>query len=216
MLLRMRIGVICSNPLVLSALDAFLRIEPDFLVVGTSCFCRSAEAMVTTQQADLVIVTEECVDEEGLAVIRRLRAEFGLKVMLLIEGHHAHRQLAEEFDTVQSSQTGPGSFLWRIRELVAVPATLDSEAAGALQPRERGGIGLFAKTARESEVARLVAQGYSNRRIAAMTGLTENTIKVYVGRLLRASGCENRAQLGIKLAALGQEVSSRPPLLDSE
>jgi DNA-binding NarL/FixJ family response regulator len=198
----MRIGVICSNPLIQGALESLLRIETDFQVVGSGSSCGAAEAIAGTLQPDLLIVTEECVDEEGLETMRRLRAEFGLKTMLVIGGSRAHGEVAEAFDAVQSSQAGVGSFLLRVRDLVPEHVAPRAAPASPVPEAETGGV-FTAKTAREAEVGRLVAQGYTNRRIAAMIGLTETTIKVYVGRLLRTAGCDNRTQLAIKLASAG-------------
>lgn len=48
---------------------------------------------------------------------------------------------------------------------------------------------------REREVARLLLEGYGNINIAAITGLSENTIRTYVRRLYRKLGVCSRLQL---------------------
>jgi DNA-binding NarL/FixJ family response regulator len=55
-----------------------------------------------------------------------------------------------------------------------------------------------ALTPREADVlARLVA-GLSNRAIALDLGISENTAKVHVMRLLERTGCGSRLQLGLQ------------------
>jgi DNA-binding NarL/FixJ family response regulator len=48
-------------------------------------------------------------------------------------------------------------------------------------------------TAREREVLRLVAQGHSNRAIAASLSISERTVEAHVGHLLAKLGLESRS-----------------------
>ena len=52
-------------------------------------------------------------------------------------------------------------------------------------------------TPREAQVLRCLARGFGNRAIAAELGISENTAKVYVMRLLERAGCHSRLQLGL-------------------
>ena len=49
--------------------------------------------------------------------------------------------------------------------------------------------------AREQVIANLVAQGYTNERIAEALTLSINTVKVYLKRINRKLGTTNRAQV---------------------
>lgn len=50
-------------------------------------------------------------------------------------------------------------------------------------------------TRRQVAIARLVAQGHSNRRIADATGLTEGTVKLHVSNILKRLGVRNRTEI---------------------
>jgi DNA-binding CsgD family transcriptional regulator len=54
---------------------------------------------------------------------------------------------------------------------------------------------------REREVARLLVAGYSGVNVAAISGLSENTVRTYVRRLYTKVGVSNRADLVRKLVS---------------
>lgn len=51
---------------------------------------------------------------------------------------------------------------------------------------------------REFEVAGLVRDGYANRDIATLTGLSEDTVKHHIYSIFDKVGCYNRTQLAVK------------------
>lgn len=59
-------------------------------------------------------------------------------------------------------------------------------------------------TPRQVEVLALVAEGYTNRRIAAELGCASRTVEAHVTALLDKAGCETRSQL---VARVWQETS---------
>jgi len=64
-------------------------------------------------------------------------------------------------------------------------------------------------TPRENEIAALMAQGLTNRQIAARLVIAERTVDTHVGRILAKLGCCNRSQVA---AMLGPAEHSRPAL----
>ena len=73
--------------------------------------------------------------------------------------------------------------------------TLDEATAlafGPGRPRRRAAAGL---SEREAEVARLVAQGLSNKAIGASLHLSVRTVESHVRHALAKAGLENRTQL---------------------
>ena len=54
-------------------------------------------------------------------------------------------------------------------------------------------------TQRESEVAELIAKGFSNRTIAEVTALHSQSVKNLVSVIIRKLKCENRTQVALKL-----------------
>jgi len=63
---------------------------------------------------------------------------------------------------------------------------------------------------REREIARLLVAGYSGVNVAAIAGLSENTVRTYVRRLYQKLGVSNRADLVRKLMAPEPTVTTGP------
>lgn len=63
---------------------------------------------------------------------------------------------------------------------------------------------------REREIARLLVAGYSGVNVAAISGLSENTVRTYVRRLYQKLGVANRADLVRKLMSPAEAKSSSP------
>lgn len=68
-----------------------------------------------------------------------------------------------------------------------------------VEPQEKAPIEGLSK--REREIARLLVAGYSGVNVAAISGLSENTVRTYVRRLYQKLGVSNRADLVRKLMA---------------
>lgn len=63
----------------------------------------------------------------------------------------------------------------------------------------------LALTERQTQVMRLMAQGESNKQIARILNLAENTVKVHVTAVLRALGVTSRAQAIVALFQRGED-----------
>ena len=59
-------------------------------------------------------------------------------------------------------------------------------------------------TPREREVLSWLAQGHSNREIAATMGIDEATVKAHLGRMLRKGNASNRVELTLRALAGGK------------
>ena len=64
---------------------------------------------------------------------------------------------------------------------------------------------------REREIARLLVAGYSGVNVAAIAGLSENTVRTYVRRLYGKLGVSNRADLVRRLVSPESAKSSQSP-----
>jgi predicted ATPase/DNA-binding SARP family transcriptional activator/DNA-binding CsgD family transcriptional regulator/Tfp pilus assembly protein PilF len=77
---------------------------------------------------------------------------------------------------------------------------------GPSAPEQPPAHGIPALTPREQEIAALVAQGMTNRRIASEVVLSEHTVATHVRRILKKLELHSRAELAARVSR------SRPPL----
>ena len=85
--------------------------------------------------------------------------------------------------------------LWIRRSLM--PKLVDSLLA-ADEEMETGATGRFAVlTPREIEIARLIGQGASNKRIARQLSITERTVKSHLTMIFRKTGADDRVKLAL-------------------
>jgi DNA-binding NarL/FixJ family response regulator len=62
-------------------------------------------------------------------------------------------------------------------------------------------------TARELEVAVLVAEGLSNKEIARRLDRSEGTVKIHLHNIYEKLGVRNRTSLAVRFSASGQDRS---------
>jgi predicted ATPase/DNA-binding CsgD family transcriptional regulator len=109
-----------------------------------------------------------------------------------------------------------GPALQGIREAGRVLGRGDQITAALWPPAARGrepgaGHGL-PLTRREHQVAGLIAEGLTNRQIAARLFIAERTVDTHVGRILAKLGCTSRAQAAaIVTAAAAAATATTPP-----
>ena len=81
--------------------------------------------------------------------------------------------------------------------------TKPAQVADAKPPLSRPE-SISALTDRQKEVFDLLAQGRSNRQIAASLGVSEHTIRVHMSAILKTLGLKNRTQAAILASQANQ------------
>jgi two-component system, NarL family, response regulator DevR len=99
-----------------------------------------------------------------------------------------------------------------IKDVGAARSLLDNRAAAALMDRLRGSAErsdpLSGRTEQEKVLLDLLAEGLTNKQIAARMFLAEKTVKNYVSRLLAKLGMERRTQAAVFASKLDRPAPS--------
>ena len=137
--------------------------------------------------------------DEGLAAARRIRREHpGIRVIVLSQ----HVDTAGAADLLADGADGVGyllkrrvmhldDFLDSVRRVAAGGSAIDPEVISAMvrrEVRDQADAGVAALTPRRREVLELMAQGYSNARIARELVVTEKAVARSIALIFQTLG----------------------------
>ena len=185
-------------------LRAFLDEQESLQVVAE---CDSGEAVieaVETTAAELLLLDLSMPGLGGVGTILELRRR-GRTLRILVLSQHADvtsvRRALEAGANGYLAKTARGEELVAAVRAVARGGTyIDPSLAGALvQPEAHAPVSdevaLARLSARERQVLRLVAEGYSNREIAETLDLAVKTVMAHRSNLMEKLDIHNRAKL---------------------
>ena len=204
-LLRLRIGVVCGDPLRVEGLRDVLQEDADLLALT------APETLHDNHLAMLLIDTPEEDLFAMMAAIRRARPALRLIVLgsrndpafiQRVVGHGAKGYLlytASARETRMAVEVVADGSIWAPRKVLA--SLIDTYSTADPRPPD------IKLTRREREVIELLIAGRANREIAATLGMELKTVKTHVGRLLQKFGVPNRVALTVR--ALEMQLNSQ-------
>ncbi len=201
---RIRVLIVDDHELVRAGLRTLLRIDPEIELVAEATRGAQAVDVARERRPDVVLLDAHLPDLSGPEVCRRLRAEVPDAAIAMLTTFSDHELVR---DCVRAGAQG---YLLKdiaqldlsrsIKALARGESVIDVKVvplvlAAARQAGAPGAPPVL--SARQREVLQLVAQGLSNREIAAHTNLSELTIKSYVEEILAQLGARNRVHAAI-------------------
>jgi DNA-binding NarL/FixJ family response regulator len=198
------------------ALATLLEVRPEIEVVGEAADGAEALDRVVELRPDVVLMDLHMPVLDGIAATRRLRAEQpGTRVLALTT-------FDDDEDVFAALRAGAVGYLLKDVSGDRLVEALLAAARGesVLQPSVAARVvARFAElpddapprpqplvvplSDRELEVLRLLADGGSNREIAAALFLAEGTVKNHVTNVLAKLGARDRTQAALRGRALG-------------
>ncbi len=216
--LRAELTLAQGNPaLALTILTPLL--EPNSLAPGADLQYQvwwiQAEALIAlerTAEAEAVLTTacNAARREESRAWLWRLQSTMSQCYARQGRADDADRACAEARALVEALAAdipdellaAPAGASLRTHFLQTATAMLPQSRP--LTPRQAAKQAFGGLTAREREVALLIAQGKSNRAIAETLVIGSRTVQTHVGNIFAKLGCDSRAQVAAWVAARGQ------------
>jgi DNA-binding NarL/FixJ family response regulator len=188
-----------DNVLLRAGIAELLRLD-GLEVVGEVGTADDLVEQVRVTRPDVVVVDVRMPPThtvEGLVAARRIRLEWGSEVGILVlsqyvETQHAVELLAEAPDAIgyllKDKVLRPSDLAEAVRRVGSGGSALDPEVVSHLLRRRRDDAGLGSLTPREREVLALVAEGRSNRSVAASLYLSEKTVESAITRIFDKLG----------------------------
>jgi two-component system NarL family response regulator len=156
-----------------------INLQPDMTVVATAASGEQAVAMFARHRPDVTLMDLQLPAMSGLEAIQQIRAIDGdarIIVLTMYDG---------EEDVYRALQAGAATYLLKgtlsddliriVREVHAGGRPMPPDVAATLAGRAPRS----ALTARETEVVALMAEGLQNKEIAAVLGISNETVRIY-------------------------------------
>ena len=154
--------------------------EPDLNVVAMAATAEEAVAEFRRHLPDVTLMDLRLGASNGLDAVREIRREFPqarIVVLTMYRGDEdIHRALSAGATTYLLKDALSDDLIRTVREVHAGGQPLDPEVKARLDERATH----RALTPREVEVLQLVSQGKRNKEIAALLGLSEDTVPVHL------------------------------------
>ena len=203
-----RVLVADDQDLIRTGLRMILENAEDMEVVGEAEDGAAAADLAAATRPDVVLMDVRMPGTDGLAAIRRIRAELpdGPRVLVLTTFdldeyvYAALRAGAAGFllkDALAADLLSAVRAVARGDAIVAPPITrrlIERHIGAESDPLPRTVAELDRLTGREREVLELVARGLSNIEIAERLYVTEGTVKGHVSAVLAKLGLRDRVQ----------------------
>ncbi|HLU75474.1 MAG TPA: response regulator transcription factor [Nonomuraea sp.] len=205
-----RVLLVDDQELMRQGLRKLLEIEDGVEVVGEAADGLAALALVAETRPDVALVDARMPRMDGVELITRLSAEHPSVAAIVLstfdEDDYIYGALRGGAVGYLLKDCSPDELVAAILRASRGETVLSSPVAARLvaglrRPPVPGAFpGQELLSARELEVARLVAAGAANREIAARLFITEGTVKNHVSSVLRKLGLRDRTQLALHLS----------------
>ncbi len=200
---------------------ALLELCGNVEVVAEASSATEAVQAVCEQVADLAVLGFDLRDSRTPLTLRRIKHEAPFTRVLVLSGSQAQEDVLPAIEAgasgYLSKSASPREFKAAVDALRAGGMYLDAgacasmrsfiERSGTSKTRSRTRLGEL--TEREMEVARLVAEGLTARRIASQLGISDRTVNSHVGNLYRRLGVNNRVDAVRELMRIGVATAPR-------
>jgi len=194
-----RILITDDHPIVRDGLRAMLGTQADFEVVGEAANGGEALAQVATLHPDVILLDLEIPELDGVATVQRL-AGVAPDVRVIVFTAYDTDELI-----MAAVRAGVQGYLLKgaPREEIFQAIRVVHGGGSLLQPRVASKLlrqvstpnaGPEALSARELEVLQLLAQGQTNKEIAAALVISERTVKFHVRSVFGKLGAGNRTE----------------------
>lgn len=216
--MTLRIFLVDDHEVVRRGVRELLEAEDDFEVIGEAGTVEEALARIAVDVADVAVLDVRLPDGNGVELCRELRSEYPRLACLMLTSFDDDEAL---FEAIMAGAAGyvlkqvKGSdIVSAVREVGAGRSLLDPAMTLRVIDRLRTGSTedprLASLSPQERRILELLAEGKTNRQIAAEMYLAEKTVKNYVSNLLTKMGMSGRTEAAV-YAARQAERHHRSP-----
>ncbi len=199
-----RILIADDHGVLRAGLRVLLNAEPDMQVVGEATAGHETLRLANELRPDVVLLDLSMPDLGGIEVTRRIKAALPETRVLILTVHEDERLLREAIQAgaagyivkraVETELINAVRVVWR-GDLYVHPAMTRALLKGLVPSSPADERPIESLTPRDTEVLRLIAQGYTNREIADLLSLSVRTVESHRANIMDKLGLRGRAEL---------------------
>ncbi|MCK9901017.1 MULTISPECIES: response regulator [Parafrankia] len=205
-----RVFLLDDHEIVRRGIREMLEDSGDIEVVGEASTAAAALRRIPAARPDVAVLDARLPDGNGIEVCREIRSSQPAVGCLILTSYDDDDAL---FAAIMAGAAGyllkqirGNDLVGAIRTIAAGRSLLDPAVTQKVLARLRDepieDEQLAALGARERQILRLIAEGMTNRQIAACVHLSEKTVKNYVSAILGKLGLTSRTQAAVFAARL--------------
>jgi two-component system response regulator DevR len=213
-----RVFLLDDHEIVRRGVKELLEAEGDLEVVGEAGTAAEALARIPPTRPDVAVLDVRLPDGDGVEVCREIRSAHPEIQCLMLTS------FADDEALFQAIMAGASGYVLKqikgadvveaVRRVADGQSLLDPSVTSRVLERlhadpEEDEL-LARLSPQERNILRLIADGLTNRQIAARVHLAEKTVKNYVSNLLAKLGMERRTQAAVYAARLGEHRGPSP------
>ncbi|HEY7120086.1 MAG TPA: response regulator transcription factor [Tepidisphaeraceae bacterium] len=189
------ITVLCADdhPLVRKGIASILENESDIRLVAEADDGLRAVELFRQHRPDVTLMDLRMPRVDGIEAVRRIRAEYPDAKVIALTSYDGDQEIFRALDA------GVRGYLLKEMVHTEVVRAIRTVASGqrlvppeVVQRMSEGFPPHAALTPREVEVLSLVAEGLTNKEVAARLGTADGTIKMHVQNILEKLGASDR------------------------
>jgi DNA-binding NarL/FixJ family response regulator len=208
----LRIFLLDDHEIVRTGLRTLLEATDDIVVVGEAGTVAEALARIPPTRPEVAVLDVRLPDGSGVEVCREIRSRMPEVACVMLTSYADDEAL---FAAIMAGAAGyvlkqveGSNFVDDLRRVAAGQSLLDPVLTKRVLVRLREGpkedSRLVSLTPQERRILDLIADGQTNRQIAASLFLAEKTVKNYVSNVLAKLGMERRTQAATYAARLDE------------
>jgi len=188
-----------DDPLILASLELSLGREADIEIIGSANDGAKAVELCNENTPDAILMDIRMPGMDGIAATRQIKSQHpSVRIMMLTtfdDKPNIQQALAAGADGYLLKTDKISGIANKLRILLDGIGILGTDVLKKLTNKENPA--LEALTSRERDIARLVAQGQTNKEIATNLFLSEGTVRNNIVVIMEKLQVTNRTQLGL-------------------